>query len=253
MNDASKRLWAKNQYGSLQEKTLKNVLIKKLVEEYGYSDKIRIAETLADDFIDIVDEYVPEQKRLKPGQAIWYGVDINDKHTQGKRLKDAKLRPVILTLIDHVDLQEYAKGTLVKEIRNKRMLRVFREAKEQGAVLSQGDVAVLLSVRIDVISKNLQEIQKKTGELAPTRGSVHDLGRTTTHKKEIIELYRKGYMTPEIARITKHDRTNVDAYIKNYERVKILADKFNQDEIIHLTNLSKTLVREYLEILNLET
>ena len=39
MSDASTRLWAKNIYGPLQDKTLKNVLIKKLVDEYGYSDK----------------------------------------------------------------------------------------------------------------------------------------------------------------------------------------------------------------------
>ncbi|MEA3254441.1 MAG: DUF1670 domain-containing protein [Candidatus Altiarchaeota archaeon] len=253
MSDASTRLWTKNIYGPLQDKTLKNVLIKKLVDEYGYSDKIRIAETLVDDLLEVVDEYFPEQKRLKPGQTIWYAVDIDDKHTQGKKLRDSKLKPVILTLINKEDLEDYAKGKPMKDITEKQMLRMFHEAKDQGGVLSQIDMSVLLSIRHTNISMKLKRVKEKTGEPVPTRGQIHDLGRTTTHKKEIIELYRKGYLTPEIARITKHDRTNVDAYIRDYERVKLLADKFNQDEISHLTKMSKKLVGEYLEILNSET
>jgi len=37
-----------------------------------------------------------------------------------------------------------------------------------------------------------------------TRGTVHDPGRAITHKRIIIRLYLKGYLTPEIARRTKH-------------------------------------------------
>jgi hypothetical protein len=38
-----KREHAKDVYGPLQERTLRNVHIKKLIEGYGYSDKLEIA------------------------------------------------------------------------------------------------------------------------------------------------------------------------------------------------------------------
>jgi hypothetical protein len=244
----AKRLYAKAQYGALQGKNLRNVLIRKLIKEYGYDNKLRIAEVLVDDFLDAMEEYTPKQGRLKPGQLVWYAVDVKEQHTQGKKLKDVKLVPVKLTVIDEEDLKNYADGMSSKEIRRSRMVRMFREAKEQGGVLSQTDMAVLLGYRVDAVSKNLLEIRKESG-LVPTRGSVHDLGRTITHKKEIINLYLQGYLTPEIARLTKHDATNVDRYIRDYERVKALVGKFDERMISHLTKLTKTIVREYLDII----
>lgn len=242
------RQLTKSVYGPLQEKTVKNVLIKHIINCYGYDNKLRIAETMVEDMLDIMDEFLPKQQKLKPGQLIWYAVDVNDKHTHGKKMKEAKLKPVILTLISEDDLKDYADGISVRKIRNKRMLRIFEEAYEQGGVLALSDAAVLLSVLVDAISKNLQKIRKQGIDI-PTRGFVHDLGPTVTHKKQIIELYEQGYLTPDIGRMTKHDKTNVDRYIKDYERVKQLADKFDKDKISRLTGLSRSLVEQYLEII----
>lgn len=242
------RQLTKSVYGPLQDKTLKNVLIKHLIDYYGYDNKLRIAETMVEDILDIMDEFIPKQQRIKPGQLLWYAVDVNDKHTHGKKMREARLKPVILTLISKDDLRDYANGTSVRKIRNERMLRIFREAHKQGGVLALPDAAVLLSVLVNAIHYNLQKLREQGVDI-PTRGTIHDLGRTVTHKKRIIELHEHGYLTPDIARMTNHDKTNVDRYIKDYERIRQLVDKFDKDKISRLTGLSKPLVKEYLEII----
>jgi len=47
-------------------------------------------------------------------------------------------------------------------------------------------------------------------EIVPTRGIVHDIVRVMANKKIILELYRKGYQTPEIARMTNHTEQACD-------------------------------------------
>ncbi len=43
------------------------------------------------------------------------------------------------------------------------------------------------------------EYMSKNGVIVPTRGVIHDIGRAMTHKSIIVELYKRGYQTPEIA------------------------------------------------------
>jgi hypothetical protein len=54
---------------------------------------------------------------------------------------------------------------------------------------------------------------ERTKEVVPTRGTIHDLGRAITHKRIIILLCLEGYLTPEIARKTKHSEDACDRYI----------------------------------------
>jgi histidinol-phosphate/aromatic aminotransferase/cobyric acid decarboxylase-like protein len=59
---------------------------------------------------------------------------------------------------------------------------------------------------------------KRAGEILPTRGIIHDIGRAMTHKGIILNL-QKGYLTPDIARITNHTQEACDRYIKAYKKV----------------------------------
>ena len=74
------------------------------------------------------------------------------------------------------------------------------------------------------------------------------IGRGITHKRVIVELYTKGYNPLEIARMTDHELKNVETYIEDMERVRIVASKDKQT-IARLTGLSVSLVEEYLEII----
>lgn len=247
----SYRMQIKETYGRLQEKTLRNVMIKHLIENYGYESKLRIAETMVDDLLDLADEFIPKEKRLKPGQIMWSAVSVDDKHTQGKKLRQTKLVPVKLTVINEQDIEDYKEIKPLKEIRKKRIARLLYEARSQGGVLAQNDLAAIMSLNIATVAEAIKEVQQEGNKLLPTRGSVHDLGPTTTHKKQIIELYEQGYLEPEIAKKTNHALLNVDAYIKDYKRVKILYEENikDADKIAFYIGMPKHLITQYLNII----
>ena len=103
---------------------------------------------------------------------------------------------------------------------------------------------------IPLLVQYVQEIQNE-GHLLPTRGNIHDLSGAITHKREIITLYLKGYLTPEIAAKVKHSKEAVDRYIKDYHRVELLwSHQINDpDQISHLARLSKSVVQQYIDLL----
>ena len=86
--------------------------------------------------------------------------------------------------------------------------------------------------------------------MLPTSGNTLDIGRGITHKRDVVELYAKGYNPLEISRMTDHELKNVETYIEDMERVKMLASKDVQT-IARLTRLSPSLVEEYLEIIRI--
>ena len=253
MRDMFGRRTAKEVYGPLQEKTLKNILIRKLIEEYGYSDKLKIAEVLAEDILETIDKYLPPLSRVKPGQMVWLAVSEEEKHGFGKKMKDAKMVPVVLTLVNDKDLKAYKEGEKPYKVRVKRVSRLLQEAKAQGGVLAQTDLGVILGVSCSMIGHYIRTYQDVEEKVLPTRGVVHDMGSTTAHKTQIIELYLKGYTTPDIARITDHDPTSVDRYIRDFERVRLLYGRLNIHEIANAAQMSTTLVEQYIEIIKEHT
>jgi hypothetical protein len=73
-----------------------------------------------------------------------------------------------------------------------------------------------------------------------------------THKKIILELYRKGYQTPEIVRMANHTEQACDRYIKAYKNVEKLNRTMINEEIAIILGMGKSLVKEYIRILNEE-
>jgi hypothetical protein len=244
------REYAKNIYGPLQGRTLRNTLIKKLIDGYGYSDKLEIAKRLVDDFLDTVDRFSPPVDRVKPGQMVWTARSDRDKQGYGKSSADTEAKTAVLSLVAEEDLGALAKDGRVVPIKDRRMVRLINEAKHQGMVLSLADLSAIMLLSPAILSKRTRKYQKKTGKLLPTSGNALDIGRGITHKRDVVELYAKGYNPLEISRTTDHELKNVETYIEDMERVKILASKDVQT-IARLTRLSPSLVGEYLEIIGI--
>lgn len=133
-----------------------------------------------------------------------------------------------------------------------KIARLFKEAYEQAALLTHSDIAHLLHISTGTVSKQTKEYMERTGEILPTRGIVHDIGRAVTHKKIILNLYRKGYQTPDIARMTNHTEEACDRYIKAYKKVEKLSKTMKNEEIAQILGMGKSLVEEYITILNKE-
>ena len=206
----------------------------------------------ATDVVDPVDNCYRDPWKLDVGQILWYGVKASEKLNYGKNSKNTPLSPIVLTMISRDDLDMKNAGYSEREIREQKMVRLFKESYSQGALLTHSDVAFLLHISTGMVSKQLKEYMERTGEVVPTRGIIHDIGRAMTHKKIILEFYKKGYQTPEIARMANHTEQACDRYIKAYKKVKKLNRTMKSEEIAQILGMGKSLVDEYIRILNEE-
>lgn len=249
-NAQHRRAAAKSIYGSIQQKSLEAMIKRELVLNYGYSDKLKIAEVLAQTMVTIFENFAPEKERLKPFQILWMGIDRYDPPGQGKRIEDTAQRTVALTLWDNSELETLASGVRQRELLPGRIARVTKEALAQDALLIQTDLALIFGCSVSIIRKAIDNWSKQTGEVLPLRGVIHDMGMTFSHKRQIVNLHLQGYFSSEIGKKTAHDPVNVDRYIQDFERVLEFAREESPIErIAFYTGLGHTLIKEYLEII----
>ncbi len=240
----------------LKAKSLEQLLLYRFLNHYGYDKGEVVARTIIKDILELIDDYFlvssldDDLHHIHYGQLVWMAVPTNEYPGRGKTLAATRMKPVVLSFITDDDIAHTAHGFDAKTLRKKRLHRWVDEAFDQGALLTQLDLAALLGVCDAVVSKYVGEIQKE-GKLLPTRGNIHDLSGAITHKREIITLYLEGYLTPEIAVKTKHSKEAVDRYIRDYHRVEILWKHGIVDlhKISQLTRLSKRVVHQYVDLL----
>ena len=136
-----------------------------------------------------------------------------------------KVTPVILSLAHEKDRNMRLNGYSHKEIRRFKVARLLNEAFEQNGVLTQADIAELLGVSAGTIGKDIREYQEEHAVILPYRGTVHDIGPSLTHKKQIVTLFLQNVPTPDIARKTCHTEEACDRYIKSFKKSKHSMDK----------------------------
>ena len=175
--------------------------IRNLIErDYSIISGEKIRTMFARDIVNLVREEFREYESVEVGQILWLGVHKDDRPRYGKNASNTHLVPITLSLLTEEDINMRAEGYSNREIREKRIVRLFQEAYEQNALLSNADVASLLGVSPTTVSQQAREFMERENVVLPTRGTIHDLGMATTHKRIIIKLYLKGYVTPDIAR-----------------------------------------------------
>jgi hypothetical protein len=240
----------------LKDKNLHQLLLYRFINHYGFDKGEVTAKAIINDIIKLIDDYFlvssldDDLHHIHYGQLVWMAVPIDEYPKRGKTIAATKMKPVVLSFITDQDIGHIAHGFDSASLRKKRLIRWTEEAFDQGALLTQLDLAVLLGVCDAVVSKYVNEIQK-SGKLLPTRGNIHDLSGAVSHKREIITLYLEGYLTPEIAVKTKHSKEAVDRYIRDYHRVEMLwkHNVNNIDQISQLIRLSKRVVQQYVDLL----
>jgi len=232
--------------------SLKGSVLDLIQRDYQFIAGDKIQEMFANDLVEVVNKSYRDPWKLEVGQILWYGVKASEKPNYGKNSKNTPLTPIVLTLISKADLEMKKAGYSDREIMETKIARIFKEAYEQGALLTHSDIAYLLHVSTGVVSKQAKEYMQRTGEILPTRGIIQDIGRAITHKRIILRLYRKGYQTPDIARMTNHTEEACDRYIKAYKKVEKLSKTMKSEEIAQILGMGKSLVEEYIRILNEE-
>ena len=224
-----------------------------LETQYNFVVGKKVQDMFAKDLVHLVDTNYLDPFKITMGQVNWSGVPIDFKASYGHNGKNTPLKPIVLTLFSQQDIDDRLAGHSLREIRNRRIIDLFNEAYEQGVVLSSTDVAVLMNISSGTVSKIVRDYMQENETTVPTRGTIHDLGRSLTHKRIIIKLFLQGYQRPEIERKTKHSGEAIDRYIKDFKRVRLLYNKdMNVFEIALSLGMSKYLVNEYVGIIKEE-
>jgi len=240
---------AKSIYRGVQQRSLENLLKRELVFNFGYDNKLAIAEVLVQKIVEILDLYAPEKETVRPLQAVWMAVDREETPSRGKTAADQEHRTVVVDLWEREEIDRLVGGANRLDLLPGRVARLTKQAFAQNGVLTVVDLSLLTGVSTAAISRALADWQEAHGEVLPIRGTIHDTGMSTSHKKEIIELHLQGHLTSEIARRTSHDPTNVERYIRNFERVLDFArEGIPVQKICFYTGLGPRLVKEYRTI-----
>jgi hypothetical protein len=235
------------QYTALKHKTFETALQNFIEAQFPFVGGPKVIKLMVEEINQIYHQYHP--KTLKPGQIIWMAVSKDEASTQRKGMRQLKKVPVVLTLVNSGDVQRHLEDMPMRKIRQHAIARMLREAKEQGGVLAEVDVAAILHCSTTTVSKDILNHEKEYNVVLPRRGTEHDLGATLTHKKQVIRGYNQKKATPDIAREIKHDPVACDRYINDYRRIlKLLKIGVSGEEIPFVAGMSKSLASEYIDL-----
>ena len=228
---------------------LKNLL----KEELNIYGKPKTLDLLTQEIETLTEECFPSKDYLRPWQVRVLVPRVEDKPHFGQSMEDTQITCVTLTLCTKEDIQNYYQQKRTNIFLQERLARIAKEAKQQGGLLSQTVAAILLGIKQTTVSSLVKDYQERTGKIIPLRGLVHDLGRTTTHKRWIISLYERGYTEQEIAYITDHHLSSIGKYLGKYKQVKELIKAMKEEptleRVSRLLRMSIWLTREYLCLL----
>jgi hypothetical protein len=223
------------------KKTNEQELFNTLKIDYGFS------QALSRSLVQLMHEHIETNYGNLRGdsQVIYHAVSAEEP--PGKSIDQLRLVPVSLT-ISHPDDAAILKEQGVTGLRKHKLLRFANEAYDQGGLLIQEDLALLLTTSIRTIQRDMQEMRQQ-GIVVPTRGEIQDIGPTVSHKTKIVELYLKGYEYTEIERITRHTGEAIKRYISGFSKVVLLSDQgYSVIQIRELTGSSEKVITEYLAL-----
>jgi hypothetical protein len=212
-------------YAACSRKTLHSALCHLLRTEFPGVFGPAITRLFADKIGEIVDRFQPPRSRLRMGQALWTAVAVDDPPARGKRIEDTRLVSVVLDLVTPRDIDAAVTAALRVEAGHRRVVRLFHQAYEQGAVLGLPDVSLLTSLSINAISQIVRSHEERTGEVVPRRGTIHDMGRSVTHKAVICyKRLVEGKPTSQVAQETFHSPEEVEYYVQTFRRIQLCRD-----------------------------
>jgi hypothetical protein len=233
---------------------LKSRLFVLLRDELGLGRQPKVARLLVDEIITVVEATLVDTTVLRPGQVLVLAPEVGQGPSwTWRKLEDKRLKSVILTLIADEDIDRLLAGERPVRVRERRLVRLAREAYEQGTTLTSCQLALMTGLTPARISGQLREYMRRTGEILPMRGVIEDCSSAVSHKSLVITHHLKGKSTSEISRATCHTPRNVERYIQRFEQVRELARYLDKEPepvtMARILRCSERLVRTYLELI----
>lgn len=238
-------------YDSSDRKTFRSALCHVLQTEFPGTFGPAVTRLFAEKIDQLFERFHPPRERLRVGQVLWAAVAVDDPPARGKRMEDTRLVPVALDLVTAQDIDDAIANGLRGQTRRKKILRLFRQAFDQGAVLSYPDVSLLMHLQTSTISREVLAHERDSKETVPRRGTIHDMGRSVSHKAVICykRLVEKK-TTSQVASETCHHPEEVEYYVQCLRRIKLCSDTgMSIEEICQATAHSKSLVHDYLDLI----
>ncbi len=235
-------------YGPSRSKTYETSLFNLIQVEFGYIGGPDVVKLFVQKICDLNREYYKRAEYVRPGEMRYLALKAGQKYSRGRKLSEMRLMPVTLTVVAPEDIEDRVARLQRMERMKKISARLLREAKAQGAVLSETDIAIIFRVSCSAVSNYVLGYEGEHGVVLPRPGSEMDIGKTLTHKKLAFQNYKKKLSTTKNARLIDHSPESVDRYIKDGTRVEKLYDTgYTEWEISFFTGLPGYVVRQYVE------
>lgn len=188
-----------------------------------------------------------EEQSMQPGQLVWQAVA--EEEPAGKPLKECLFKRIKLTMHSLSEDVEVLKSFGHSAKRGQQIRRITQEALDQGALLTQEDLAVLLDSDIKTIRNDIKRYQSEHEVVVPTRGNKKDIGPGITHRERAVELYIQGKDAVAIGRDLKHSLKAVERYIQTFCRVIYCQRELrNTLKTAMVVGVSVAAVNRYLEL-----
>jgi hypothetical protein len=240
INNSSLQKWDR-----LKQKQLDTQFINKLIS--GMNCSQFEAKAILNAVYETYQPFFDHSGSMKPGQMLFEVVSV--ENSAKKKLAECKMVNVVLTLdAGDPDLKIKEQQGVIG-LRRHRLQRVVNEAFQQGGLLTVEDVANrLLNCGERTVCRDLRSF-KEQNIILPLRSTVRDMGKSITHRYQIVKEWLLGKEYSEIARITHHSIDAVANYVDKFKRVVCLAkSNYEINTIAFLVKLSPGLTLEYYKL-----
>ena len=242
---------ARDTFGPQCFKTFDGALNAFLSQECPQLGGLRTRQTLVATIAQLVASHFPSTSHMAQGQIRWTAVHKDEKSSYGKTIAQSQLTPVVLDLLPASEIEARAEGAKLREVKKEAVARLFTQTYQQDGVLTNAEVALLLKLSPATVSIYRREWEQEHQRLLPTRGSIHDMGPTLTHKKVILEkLLFDGKNVQTVCRETDHSPEAVLRYTTNFKQVLMCQSKgLDVAQTSFATRLSHKLIEEHLALI----
>jgi len=242
---------AKQTFGPQCFKTFEGALDSFFSQECPQLGGALSRKALVNAIAGLVGDFYPSSTNMAQGQIRMTVVHKDEKSSYGKTISQSRLVPVVLDLLPKEEIQARADGAKLRDIKIDAVARLFRQTYEQNGVLTNAEAALLLKISPSTAGTYRREWEKNNGSLLPSRGSIHDMGPTLTHKKIILEkLCFQGKTVETVCRETDHSPEAVLRYATNFKQALLCQSQgLDVEQTSFITKLSKALILEYLALI----
>ena len=235
----------------LGEQTLDTVIRQTIETDLGTTK--RVAETVTDDLMRIIDTSFQLTDDLRPGETAAFVDAFDPTFLSGDKVADRPVIPVSIPLHTQQILDLWRSDEPVGRRRARIAAIIASAVHEQGGIMSIAGLAEYLHTSPSSLSKDLRHLAVDLHVNAATKGLLEDAGSTLTHKSLIIDLDQHGLTGDEISWLTRHAPFSRDRYIGAYRRAETLMRLDgripNAGHLARVLNLRLHVARQYVDLL----